>query len=503
MAFSSGTYYIDALHYGASWTGTYSQPTTLTYSFDVQLSGGSAFSSAQQQAALEVMQSWSNIANVTFREASFAEEQTGNVDLTFAVDNLGENTGGVTYTQFVGDRLISADVIMDDGIAGYSQGGLGYFVLTHETGHALGLKHPGAYDSSATPPFLPVGEDDTDHTVMSYYDGDITSSYYLPPESPMIYDIAAIQYLYGANQGAYNGGNVYSYNGASLAETIWDGGGNDTLTSAAYSGTAVLDLREGPNYWSVIGESFIWNAFGANIENAESGSGHDVLYGNDLANILTSSSGNDRLYGEAGSDSMYGGQGNDSLYGGNDSDLIRGGKDNDTINGNQGSDTIYGDIGNDSVRGGKEADFVQGNDGADYVYGDLGNDTVRGGKGADVLYGGRDSDLLYGDLGRDTLYGDLGDDTLDGGEDADLYNFRSGSGNDVITRFDLPGSGAGDVIGLESNLNGSGITSTAAALAAVSYAGGDAILDLGGGNSVTIDNIAVDGLTESDFLIFV
>lgn len=67
---------------------------------------------------------------------------------------------------------------------------------SHEIGHALGLKHPGAYDISGTPPpppYLPAEEDSTATTVMSYNHtpGDRSLS------GGQVYDVLALRYLYG------------------------------------------------------------------------------------------------------------------------------------------------------------------------------------------------------------------------------------------------------------------------------------------------------------------
>jgi serralysin len=77
--------------------------------------------------------------------------------------------------------------------------------LLHEIGHALGLTHPE--DNPVAPGFT------TQTTIMSYNDwpdnlfrsvqGDEISGYTISystvvPETPSIYDIAAIQYIYGA-----------------------------------------------------------------------------------------------------------------------------------------------------------------------------------------------------------------------------------------------------------------------------------------------------------------
>ena len=64
-------------------------------------------------------------------------------------------------------------------------------------------------------------------------------------------------------------------------------------------------------------------ANGVTIENARSGSGNDVLTGNDAANNLSSGAGNDTLSGNGGNDVLIGGAGGDTLSGGAGADIFR------------------------------------------------------------------------------------------------------------------------------------------------------------------------------------
>ncbi|MDK0545431.1 hypothetical protein P6O83_15980, partial [Clostridium perfringens] len=62
--------------------------------------------------------------------------------------------------------------------------------------------------------------------------------------TPMIYDIAAVQYMYGANMSTNAGNTTHTLDGSQVAKTIWDASGTDLLTSGSYSGGVTLDLRE-------------------------------------------------------------------------------------------------------------------------------------------------------------------------------------------------------------------------------------------------------------------
>lgn len=464
-AFSSGSSSTNALLEGISWTGTTGTAVTIPYSFGISYEGGNLLSSSAQSAALSAMQAWSNVARITFSNVSPPA-----ADLTFSQRNLGSGTAGLTSSLFSGTQYASSEVQVDDEYSNFTPGSFGYLILLHEIGHALGLKHPGNYGGGDLPPFLSASEDTVDLTVMSYNDGNFAANLSNIPVTPMIYDVAAIQYLYGANTSYNSGESFYTYNGgASQALTVWDGGGNDYITALGYSGNAVIDLSEGIGNVTQIGSTYIWVAFGANIENGTGGSGNDRILGNTL---------NNRLAGREGADEIRGGLGNDIVMGANGTgDLADG---NDSIYGGLGSDIMQGNGGNDLIYGGKGvADSI---DGGDTIFSGTGNDTVFGNGGNDTIYGGPGNDMLYGGLGNDT------------------FVFASGSGADSVA-FEGAGAAAGDQIQITAGINGLAISSASDVLSHISYSGSSALIDLGGGNSITLTNVGAGTLTAEDFLI--
>ena len=125
----------------------------------------------------------------------------------------------------------------------------------------------------------------------------------------------------------------------------------------------------------------------------------------------------------------------------------------------------------------------------------------RGGSGNDVLEGNKNNDVISGGSGADTLIGGPDDDTLTGGTGFDKFRFSSGSGDDVITdsRFSL----LFDRVEIQTNINGTGVASGADMLARITdNAAGQAVIDLGDGNTITYENVSASFFISSDFEFF-
>ncbi len=104
--------------------------------------------------------------------------------------------------------------------------------------------------------------------------------------------------------------------------------------------------------------------------------------------------------------------------------------------------------------------------------------------------------FLFAGFGADTLSGGNGNDFLFGGEGSDTFVFGVGQGNDVIADFDV----AADQIYIRWGTNG--MTSTDDVLAHLrSDNYGNAVLDLGEGNSLTLMGVAPIDFSVHDFTI--
>ena len=215
------------------------------------------------------------------------------------------------------------------------------------------------------------------------------------------------------------------------------------------------------------------------------GIGNDTLDGGSGNDTIRSDEGDDLFYGGIGDDLIAGGAANDVAYGQRDHDVIYGNTNDDLIYGNQQNDTLYGGQNNDTVFGGQDEDAVFGNKGDDAVYGNKGDDVVFGGQGSDVVYGGQGNDTVEGNLGDDSLYGNLG---------GDVFAFGTGSGSDIIYDF----TAGADMIQVASNLNGLSVTQASDLTVRISDdSSGNAVIDLGDGNQVTVIGVSSSDMTAS------
>lgn len=435
--------------------------TNISYTFNT----GNPMTENAKNSARAVFDNLEEITNLQFTES---DDSSGNIK--FYMQGLSSGIAG--QASYVWNN--SSSVYINSNYytnSSFSKGAFEHKLMLHEIGHSMGLKHP-----HSNSPNLSTADDSQNASVMSYYSSKSSSTggYTATrggPTAPwgfQIYDIAELQYKYGANHNFMSGNDDYILDSSSYKIwTIWDGAGFDTLNASSYTGGAKIDLREGLEHVTKVGLSSNWIAFGTNIENALGGSGKDTINGNKLANILNGKGGNDQIFGnegndsllgQAGVDTLYAGAGDDYLDGGDDSDYIDGGLGNDviwgetgiesgddTINGHGGNDLIYGWLGNDEIYGGAGDDYIDGDLGDDTIEGDVGEDQIYGRWGDDIIDGGESNDSLYGGEGNDYIAGGDGDDYIDGGAGLDTVNGQNG--DDYIfgsTGVDIISGGAGN-----------------------------------------------------------
>ena len=206
--------------------------------------------------------------------------------------------------------------------------------------------------------------------------------------------------------------------------------------------------------------------------------GPELINGTSLPERIFANSGDDTIIAGAGADSIHGQGGRDLIYG------------------NEGADTIYGDDQSDVIYAGKDRDIVFGGEGNDVIYGNLESDTLDGGTTQDVLYGGQGADSLYGGAGDDALWGNRDDDILTGGQGSDDFVFKGPSGNDIVTDFS---SGLDQLWFTTAD---SGFDSFADVMAASVVSGGNLIIQLVNGATVTLLGVTDFDIVADDVVFF-
>lgn len=409
---------------------------TVTYGFIGDGYGNIAMTAddiARVEYALDL---WADVANIKFERNDGPNVQIAFTNYNDPSDPAGgEASGSVGSYETVRINLASQVTASDDARLE---------TVLHEIGHALGLSHPGNYDSrnADAPTYADDAayrQDTKQYSIMSYFSASNSGGEHgsVLPVTPLLHDIAAIQGLYGINTQTRTGDTTYGFNSNadrmvfhidspydSPVFAIWDAGGTDTLDLSGYSADAVIDLN--PEAFSSAGglRYNIAIAKGVYIENAKGGSGNDIIIGNQLANTLYGGDGNDIIDGRAGGDRMIGGLGNDTYYVDNWSDevidqqLVRISLTGSWTAINAGSDRVITTLNTytlpkliENLSFGGSGNFTGYGNALDNEFvGSKGNDTFFGYDGNDTFYGLQGSDFMSGGAGDDTyIVNDIGD----------------------------------------------------------------------------------------------
>ena len=331
------------------------------------------FTEGQKELFREALQAWEAVANIKFIEVDEVDGAAG----TIRVFGSNADSGPAIATTLLPTKYISGgDIWLFEGImeSDWTRGEASAFrTIMHEIGHALGLNH--THDDIELPHEL----DYRNYSIMSYNDpagawmqpngkGDWI---YTASNTPMVYDIQAIQYMYGANTDTNSDNTIYTFHPSSpKIEAIWDGGGVDLIDLSAFNTSNRVDLT--PGAYSTLGFTGAIKAssirlegtgvdnlgisFGSVVENVIGGKATDRVFGNAANNEIAGMAGNDTLFGKGGADVLLGGRGRDLLKGGAGNDELSGGIGKDKMAGGKGDDTLIHIGGDDVMHGGAGAD---------------------------------------------------------------------------------------------------------------------------------------------------
>jgi Ca2+-binding RTX toxin-like protein len=433
--------------YNAVWHNDYAQ-----YLDNEPFNGFTPFSAQQQTAAVAALATWAEVANITFQVLDDVPGDNDVGDIRFGNSNSVTQSPAVAWAYFPNDGgggfqyPEAGDVWVDASYALNQQlnpGQFGFSTMVHEIGHALGLDHPFA--DAAGEPTLPAAMDNQRYTIMSYtnYSGATIEAY-----GPMLLDILAIQYLYGANMTTRATDTDYVFSNATEEfKCIWDAGGYDTFDLGNQTLAATIDLRAGQ--FSSIGiknngkaaTGNIGIAYNVVIEEAIGGSGNDKITGNEADNKLTGGGGNDSIDGGAGADTIDGGIGADTMTGGLGDDLYRVDNAGDKVgeaqtNANGGGlDTVESQV-SYSIAGYANVDNLTLLGSAVSGSGNSSDNTLLGNAQGNFLDGGLGADILKGGAGIDVYFIDNAGDVVDEEANADF-------GDEVRTGFLLAAGFAG------------------------------------------------------------
>jgi Ca2+-binding RTX toxin-like protein len=208
----------------------------------------------------------------------------------------------------------------------------------------------------------------------------------------------------------------------------------------------------------------------ANI-NATGNAEHNTLIGNTGSNVLD---------GAGGGDTLQGGAGNDVYY-------VRDAADTIVEGAGQGTaDTVLATL-SYTLNADAQVERLAASDAnattAINLTGNAWAHLIQGNNGANVLTGGS---------GNDTLYGYGGNDSLFGGAGADKFVFAHGTGQDTVGDF---------VSGTDKlDLTAFGFASYQDVINATHDVGGNAVIDLGNGDQVTLTGVTTAQLHSGDFV---
>jgi Ca2+-binding RTX toxin-like protein len=391
-----------------------------------------------------------------------------------------------------GDDLLEGGVGNDELIGGGGNDTVSYEHATGAVDLNLGAGFADEYDAAGATILSTDMLSGIENATGSAFDDALLGS----AEDNLLRGLTGNDLLFGmAGNDTIEGGDGHDFlRGYDGNDFLLGGAGNDLLRGG--NGDDTIDGGAGfdrASFFGTPGEAL--PATGVTVSlmlqgvAQNTGHGMDILIG---IEALNGTPFDDNLTGDNAANWLLLSGGNDTAAGLDGNDLITLGNGNHVANGGLGIDTaafapgfVTGPVtvslalqgaaqatgvgsitlsGFENLSGTGFADTLTGDAGANLLAGDSGNDTLHGGDGADILYGdgavapdfapgtgtagpiatfedlgGAGNDTLDGGKGIDLLVGGGGNDVLTGGANLDVFRFGAGSGHDQITDFNKNG----------------------------------------------------------------
>ncbi len=364
------SYIVSALYEGDSWLNFQDATDPVTYSFNETLPPEYTWPDTRDWQPLtspvrDVVEEIMSIADGIILPDIEKISSSGEIRFNRVETDAG--TSAYAYypgSGIGGDIFLGLDIGTDtvsDNIESY---GAGRSDIVHELGHALGLTH--SFEGAS---ILPASQDNSANTVMSYTDfrlwvpqfsgtrtesgSEVAVSFdSVTPDHFMLYDIAALQAIYGPDTNYQTSDNTYIFGDVPFYTTIWDAGGDDLLDFSGTEYYNVIDLTPGThsniNFRDIdtqiadqqavyqdqfgnsyydgwvadvitgessdiyTGENALAIAWGTIIEKVTGGPAGNLITDNAVDNYLTGGAADDLFYlGAGGFDTVVGGGGYD------------------------------------------------------------------------------------------------------------------------------------------------------------------------------------------------
>ncbi|MCF2151527.1 M10 family metallopeptidase C-terminal domain-containing protein [Desmonostoc muscorum LEGE 12446] len=510
---------IDGLLIGTEWlsnTVTFSFTSSFTNDYEdesgypdsvVHASSFQTLNATQRAVARQWFDMYESVSGLNMVELTGASDRDATIRIAES------NDPGTAYAYYPGNSVAAGDVWFNT--SDYNNpviGNYAYHTFGHEFGHALGLKH-GHETGGISNVAMDANRDSMEFSIMTYrsYVGDPLSGGYSNEtwgyaQSLMMYDIRAIQQMYGANFNHNSGNTTYTFStttgemfvngigqgtpgGNRIFRTIWDGNGIDTYNFSNYTTNLAINLE--PGNWTNLN-------VGGNFQRANLGDGNYAR--GHVFNALQFNGDTRSLIENAN-----GGSGNDNIKGNSANNVLRGNGGNDTISGGGGDDYMDGGAGVDTV------DYTHWSGGGTYnlstgvasfpgFYNEeiLNFENILTGGGNDNIIGSGANNRIIAGAGNDTVSGGGGDDYMDGGAGVDTIDYTHWSGGGTYNLgtgvASFPGFYNEEILNFENILTGGGndnIIGSGANNRIVAGAGNDTIVG-GLGNDTLTGNAGAD-----------